>query len=566
MILALCASALFAASLAASTMPGLQPPGPQAAPKDKLAAVRGSVTATGSKKPLRRVQIRVSGATLNQPRVVNTDVEGRYEIADLPFGRYEVRASRGGYLPMSYGQRFPLEAGKPLELSRQNNDAVVNFVLPKVGSISGHISDEIGDPIAGVAVWATALQYLGGRRRLVPIGTGVRTDESGQYRLGSLAPGDYLVTAITQEKWTVLKPTVQVLGFATTHYPGVTSVTEAQRVRLILSQEAVNIDFALVPGRAAQISGTALSGSGQPLQGDVILMQEMRGQAFSSAAMITSSRIRDDGSWILTGVPPGDYSLEARGAAGSPNAAEFGVSTVSVRGDDIEGQVISAGRGGTVSGSVVTDRGVSLAQGFVGLRVTARATMENGSIRSAANDSGLVAEDGTFQLTKAHPASLLRLTGLPTEWSVKSIEVDGREMTDSGLGVKEGGTLERVLITITNRLTTIRGRVMMSDSRVPADGTVVVFSADATRWGEGSRFVQSARPDQMGQFELRGMPPAEYLAVALEYLPEGQLSDPDFLETLRVGAQAFSLKEGESRVLTLSIGHRRASRPEVHAK
>ena len=40
-----------------------------------------------------------------------------------------------------------------------------------------------------------------------------------------------------------------------------------------------------------------------------------------------------------------------------------------------------------------------------------------------------------------------------------------------------------------------------------ADGTILVFSNDADKWSEDSRFVKSARPDQQGKYEVRGLPP-----------------------------------------------------------
>jgi hypothetical protein len=40
-------------------------------------------------------------------------LDGRYEIAELPAGRYSIRVTRSD-LPLQYGQRRPLEPGKPI--------------------------------------------------------------------------------------------------------------------------------------------------------------------------------------------------------------------------------------------------------------------------------------------------------------------------------------------------------------------------------------------------------------------------------------------------------------------
>src|SRR5690242_21588188 len=45
---------------------------------------------------------------------------------------------------------------------------------------------------------------------------------------------------------------------------------------------------------------------------------------------------------------------------------------------------------------------------------------------------------------------------------------------------------------------------------------------DDGRWLEDSRYVRSARPDQQGTFQIKGLPPGDYLAVALEYVEDGR--------------------------------------------
>src|SRR4249920_3249414 len=81
------------------------------------AVVRGRVLAADTGKPLRRARITVSGAELGREgRSTSTSLDGRYEIAELPAGRYTIRVTRSGYLPLQYGQRRPFEPGKPIQL------------------------------------------------------------------------------------------------------------------------------------------------------------------------------------------------------------------------------------------------------------------------------------------------------------------------------------------------------------------------------------------------------------------------------------------------------------------
>ena len=65
--------------------------------------------------------------------------------------------------------------------------------------------------------------------------------------------------------------------------------------------------------------------------------------------------------------------------------------------------------------------------------------------------------------------------------------------------------------------------------------------------------IRSARPDQNGRYEIRGLPPGEYLAAALDYVRENQWNDPEFLEELKSRADKFSLNESEHRQLDLIV-------------
>jgi hypothetical protein len=62
-----------------------------------------------------------------------------------------------------------------------------------------------------------------------------------------------------------------------------------------------------------------------------------------------------------------------------------------------------------------------------------------------------------------------------------------------------------------------------------------------------------ARPDQQGRYEIRGLPPGEYLAVALDYIQDGHWNDPEFLSELRTRAERFTIADGEARQMDLVV-------------
>jgi hypothetical protein len=83
---------------------------------------------------------------------------------------------------------------------------------------------------------------------------------------------------------------------------------------------------------------------------------------------------------------------------------------------------------------------------------------------------------------------------------------------------------------------------------------VVVFPEESSKWSFPSRHLRSGRADQDGLYKIRGLPGEErYLAVAVDYLEEGEANDPQFLEQMRDRATSFSLGDGEVKAMDLKL-------------
>ncbi len=93
--------------------------------------------------------------------------------------------------------------------------------------------------------------------------------------------------------------------------------------------------------------------------------------------------------------------------------------------------------------------------------------------------------------------------------------------------------------------------VITTTGKIAADYVVVAFADDPSKWGVGTRFVRTARPDQTGGFVLDGLSPADYLLVALEYVEAGEESDPDLLERLSRDAMRVTIEAGVPKSVTL---------------
>jgi hypothetical protein len=81
----------------------------------------------------------------------------------------------------------------------------------------------------------------------------------------------------------------------------------------------------------------------------------------------------------------------------------------------------------------------------------------------------------------------------------------------------------------------------------------VIFSADPDKWAGLTSKIASSRLDQQGRFTLKGLRAGRYLAIALDYLEEGEEHDPDLLKEWARFATSFTLGDGESRTLDLKV-------------
>lgn len=520
--------------------------------------IRGRITSLDTGKPLRRAQIRLAAEfeLLGTPRTASSSTDGRYEFRDVAPGRYTLRVERSGYLALTYGQRRPGEQGRPLEIAEKEVADTVDFALPRMSVISGRVLDDLGEPISGVTVWVLQPRYIQGRRQLVATGVNATTDITGRYRLLSLTPGDYVVMGTTRETWPHDSDPKQVFGYAPTYFPGTSTAAQAQRVKLGVAQQASGIDFSLAAGRTSNVRGNATSAFGFPLGGETVtMMREIGGPTMwmGSTVAVASTKVAGDGNWTLSNIPPGEYRLSIRSAAHGNEPAQEGQLTVNVAGVDVEGLSLVAGAGGTVRGEVVTDDGSPLPAGFDRMQVRPPFNPNARMMISMLDpDNGRVQSDGSFEIRGVLSDTVLSIGPLTAAWTLKAIEVEGRDMADLPLPLEHGETLSGVRVVLTSRPTTIRG-TLRNEKQNPAEGTVILFAEDSAKWREGSRLIRATRLDQRGLFTFKGLPAGDYFLVALDSVQEDQWYDPEFLEGLKGRAKRVAIADAESKQVDLVL-------------
>jgi len=271
--------------------------------------------------------------------------------------------------------------------------------------------------------------------------------------------------------------------------------------------------------------------------------------------------VNADGSFIIRDVSPGEYKVSVRFPGDKDRPAEGATTVVSVLGADVEGVSLVTGAGGSITGRVITDDGTPLALGGstlgtgrndTRLRVFPTPEDPDSTYQRFVQDNGRLKDDGTFEVTDVIGANRLSIMPLPSGWGVKTIEHDGKDYADLPIEVRNGQRIEGMTIVITNKLPTVSGR-LTDEKGLPAGGTVVLFPDEAAKWHEGSRLVKTARPDPSGAFEIRLVPPGDYLVASMDYVQTGAWNDPDFLKGLQESATKVTVREGSPASVNLTL-------------
>jgi hypothetical protein len=563
-MIALFALALWGVSLDAAA--GQAPPSQQ---RDPLtASITGRVTSeTGG--PLRRAEVRAI-SDVGLTRFATTDADGRYVVRDLPAGTFTLHVSKTGFVPLYFGQRRPFERRGSIRLS-EGQRASADMRLPRGGAITGRIVDVAGEPVMGATVQALRRRMVQGQRGLQATGAADTTDDTGAFRLYGLAPGEYYVTAsprrVEDRLGRLVGSAIPGRG-APIFYPGTANRGEAQRIAVDVSGEA-RADMQLVDVSTSRVSGIVRMSDGTPAAGAMISL--LAGDLdFASAGgdALTPLRILGDasadGSFELTGVPPGSFMLRAQSRpnvsaifditnqsiSANPPVIESAALPVTVDGD-IAGLTMTTSPSGMVEIAIVADEGVTTKPPD---RVRINVRQDSGDTVTM-NHNGLSGSSDSKTVLSLATRSRVAVDGLPENWVLKAIMLGNEDVTDKPIELRSGRP-NALRIVLTDKITDLVGSIAASpagDAGSAGQATVVVFADDEARWSYPSRFVRSVRASEKGTFQMTGLPPSDYRAIAVDYLEDGEDTDPELLKRLRDRATRFSLREGERRAIDLRL-------------
>jgi hypothetical protein len=529
----------------------LTPPMPTAADRDRAFAkgtgiIRGRVFRMDTGQPLRQARVSLRGSGLSVPPVAVTDDEGRYELRELPVGRFTVVAGKDGFVKREYGQRTAGESGQPVDLADGQVAERIDVSLPSGAVFSGQVLDDAGEPQSGVIVQAFRQQFVDNVPVAgPPVGLADASDDQGQFRIFGLPAGDYLLGAMLAPPGNSTLFNLNLgLNAARpkTLYPGTRQPREATPLHLDAGQEMAGLSFAVSSREGFRITGVIRAADGSiPADATLAVTQG----TMSGGRSFQGVTVRPDGSFSTPELAPGEYSL-----VGSLRSSRDTIATVPVVIDEADVVAnLTLKRGDALRGRVMFD---------VNARRSAlkpsdlRLMIDGQSSTVASLFTGIkIQDDWTFEATGL--SGTLRLwTRLPPGWTVKSIRISGRDVTDTTIDVA-GQDVDGVEVTLTQRVTTVTGFVSEANGKRVSDASVIVLADDPEKWTPRSRFIQRGRPDRTGRFVIQGLPAGSYVAVAVTTLPADVEANPVALDRLRRIGTHLTLKDGESKTTDLRI-------------
>jgi len=547
-----------AAALSAQIVPPqpMRPPQSQAAAPPGTATLRGHVFAADTGQPLRKAQVRIIASDFRENRITSTNETGAYEFKEVRAARYTVMASKGSYVNMSYGQHRSTDTAKPIEILDHQTVERVDLMLPRGGVITGRVVDEFGEPAPEIQVATERYQVIQGQRRLFPAGRNAMTNDIGEFRLFGIPPGQYYLSA-TWRNTSGFNPNgspSERTAYAPIYFPGTMTASEAQRITVSPGQQIDDLVMVLKPIKASKVTGTAIGADGKPLVPAMIMVMQSN---VGFGSMMGGGQVRPDGTFTVGGLAPGTYTLRAQrvGPGGPQVALEVASAAITVTGDDIADVQLVAFKASTLTGRIIVDpAAASLLPRTLMIRAF---SADPAGIPAPPPSPARLADDLSFEI-KSTPGRMRLMLGAgfgpATEgWSIRSVRVNGVDVTDAGIEFKPNEDISGVEVELTNKVTTIAGTVKSSRGELSTEYTAIVFAQDKEKWTGNSRYQSAGRPDQDGRFKITGLPPGEYYVVAVDRLEPGQTSDPDFLERVRNRAVSLSLREGETRTVDLSL-------------
>jgi hypothetical protein len=483
-----------------------------------LGQISGHVYRSDTGEPVPKAQVDLYPAdpdtakAAGPERIVRTTTDGTFVFPDLPAGTYGVSVWRNGFSEFSpqeqeddHGQFITLKPGEKLDS--------LTLRLHPTGVIAGQVSDDDGEAVQGLEVFALRINFQPGGGKQVSAAGRTITDDLGNFRLPNLPPASYLVSAgglIEHPKGAMGLKQSPTGGaqYRNTFYPGASSLDEAQVLKVGPQLTTNDVRLTVPTEGTYAITGKVLSGAGRPpLKNAEVSCErtDAAGYTFSEGAGQTV-QMESDHSFKCSPVPPGDYTLSVT-TTGAGGRSELGFASIRVVDSNVHAN-IDVGRAAEVHGSVEAPQGLLLAGKLITLE-----TLWSGFY--LLREAPFINPGGRFVITNIPPGEFFfTVSDAQGEESayVKKAICNSRDYASREFTLAVGTILD-CDVTLASDTGTIHGKVTDGDN--PARGLVVVLVPESKELRRIPRYTLTAKTDAAGQYKIAGVIPGDYLLFAI---------------------------------------------------
>lgn len=509
----------------------------------KLAKLTGKVIHAQNGQPLRKVNltlVRTGGTQNRDPAATTSDPEGKFTFDRVVPGSYRLMAMRPGFVNAAYGSNSGIWGGGGATITlTEKQEMDVEFKLVPQGVITGRVVDEDGEPLQNVQVMAMRATRMA-RRRPSP-GGGGQTNDLGEFRLFSLAAGRYYVMAQRPRGmfgWggatNASRSGGPEMEYTATYFPGVFDPASASVIEVKPGAEVSGIQIALRKSEAFRVKGRVLSaGTGEPRNMRVFLSKRNdSGGMFWMGG--SSAMVRPDGSFELSGVHAGSYTLHAARMDGRMQLT--GRANLDVTADMTD-VTVQLNEPIVITGTVRIEgqEKPDFKSGHLTLRPSEGMSYGPGGADAAVKD------DGTFKLENVgHDKYFVTALGFPEETYVRTVRLGDREVT-SELDLTTAPTALAMEVILSPKAAVVEGIVRRKEQ--PLQGAMVTLVPDPPVPSK-SHLTKVATTDQNGGYSLKGVAPGNYRAFAWsEGIPNPQEFDEEFLKEFLGDSVKLAIRE-----------------------
>ncbi len=317
---------------------------------------------------------------------------------------------------------------------------------------------------------------------------------------------------------------------------------------VVEGRETAGVNVALASGKPARVRGRAVTATGESFARVSIALQA---GGLGIAPLKIWAMVREDGSFEVSNVPPGEYIVTAS-TLDTDASAETARAEVTITGEDIDDLVLVGARGGFLRGTITTEGGE--APPLPAAQFTIR-LVPLPNERGAPPGAPAVQQDYTFELKEIVGSFRLTadVTGNAGHWAAKAIRWRGEDVTHRAFEFRNGETIDGVEVVLSERWATISG-VVRDDRNMPVgDTALLLFPVDENLWISGSRHLRSMRTDRDGRYGVSTLPPGNYLLAVAPDIETHRLDDALFLRSLVERATEVTLKDDDDLVFDLRV-------------